>query len=149
MPHILLHSLVMHLGTYFKHIYLTSTLYFIISFSELAYSFKATEKSDVYSFGVVLLELLTGLSPTDSQFFGGKDIVFWVSAHLDGQNLGEVFDSRLSNSEDDMLKVLKIAILCTTKLPSLRPTMREVVNMLIDADPCTVVTTTKSYGKNC
>lgn len=38
--------------------------------------------------------------------------------------------------KDDMMRVLKIATLCTTKLPSLRPTMRDVVKMLVDADPC-------------
>nr|XP_043607070.1 receptor protein-tyrosine kinase CEPR2 isoform X2 [Erigeron canadensis] len=37
---------------------------------------------------------------------------------------------------DDMKKVLKIALLCTSKLPNLRPSMREVVKMLTDAEPC-------------
>nr|XP_010930577.1 receptor protein-tyrosine kinase CEPR2 [Elaeis guineensis]XP_010930578.1 receptor protein-tyrosine kinase CEPR2 [Elaeis guineensis]XP_019708443.1 receptor protein-tyrosine kinase CEPR2 [Elaeis guineensis]XP_019708444.1 receptor protein-tyrosine kinase CEPR2 [Elaeis guineensis] len=117
---------------------------------ELAYSLKITEKSDVYSFGVVLLELLTGHSPIEPQFGEGKDIVYWVSTHLNGQKVAEVLDPMVSTSaEDDMMKVLKIAILCTTKLPTLRPTMREVVKMLIDADPCTPITREKNYGKNC
>ncbi|XP_065000331.1 receptor protein-tyrosine kinase CEPR2-like [Musa acuminata AAA Group] len=116
---------------------------------ELAYCPKVTEKSDVYSFGVVLLELITGRGPTDPQF-GGRDIVSWISSHVDGQNLAEVYDHRVpSSAEEDMGKVLKIAILCTTKLPSCRPTMREVVNMLIDADPCSVVNGVRSVSKNC
>lgn len=116
---------------------------------ELAYSLKATEKSDVYSFGVVLLELITGHNPTDPHF-GGQDIVSWVSIHIDNQNLAEIYDPRVAVfSEEGMGKVLKIAILCTNKLPSPRPTMREVVNMLIDADPTTAVTGTKNSIKNC
>lgn len=103
---------------------------------ELAYSLKATEKSDVYSFGVVMLELLTGRSPTDQQFDGELDIVSWVSSHLTGQNPAAVLDPKVSNyASDDMIKVLIIAILCTVQLPSERPTMREVVKMLIDIDP--------------
>lgn len=117
---------------------------------ELAYSLKITEKSDVYSFGVVLLEVLTGHSPIETQFGEGKDIVYWVSTHLNGQKVPEVLDPRVSSSaEDGMMKVLKIAILCTTKLPSLRPSMREVVNMLIDADPCAPNMREKNNGKNC
>lgn len=108
-----------------------------------------TEKSDVYSFGVVLLELVTGKNPLDSEYGEAKDIVYWVSTHLnDKKDIVEVLDRRVSShAEDEMMKVLKIAFLCTTKLPSLRPTMREVVKMLIDADPCIVPTGEKNSDK--
>lgn len=124
-------------------------LLFLFSFSELAYSLKVTEKSDVYSFGVVLLELVTGKNPLDSEYGEAKDIVYWVSTHLnDKKDIVEVLDRRVSShAEDEMMKVLKIAFLCTTKLPSLRPTMREVVKMLIDADPCIVPTGEKNSDK--
>ncbi|PWZ31074.1 Receptor-like protein kinase HSL1 [Zea mays] len=105
---------------------------------ELAYSLNATEKSDVYSFGVVLLELLTGHSPTDQQFGGEKDIVSWVSFHLAEKDPAAVLDPKVSNDASDhnhMMKALHIAILCTTQLPSERPTMREIVKMLTDIDP--------------
>ncbi|TVU36318.1 hypothetical protein EJB05_18249, partial [Eragrostis curvula] len=103
---------------------------------ELAYSLKATEKSDVYSFGVVLLELLTGRSPRDQQFDGKLDIVSWVSIHLADQNPAAVLDPKVSNGvSDDMIKTMNIATLCTVQLPSERPTMREVVKMLIDIYP--------------
>ncbi|XP_065024132.1 receptor protein-tyrosine kinase CEPR2-like [Musa acuminata AAA Group] len=116
---------------------------------ELAYSVKVTEKSDVYSFGIVLLELLTGHGPVEPQYGEGKDIVYWVSTHLNQQNASEILDSRVSSpAEECMMKVLKVAILCTTKLPNLRPTMREVVNMLIDADPCNLAAREKNYYKN-
>ncbi|KAL5993332.1 hypothetical protein ACLOJK_014256 [Asimina triloba] len=116
---------------------------------ELAYTPKVTEKSDVYSFGVVLLELVTGRSPIELDYGEGKDIVYWVSTHLnDRTDAVEILDRRVSaHAEDDMMKVLKIAVLCTTKLPTLRPTMREVVKMLLDADPSTVVTSGKDSGK--
>ncbi|KAL5704120.1 hypothetical protein ACHQM5_022593 [Ranunculus cassubicifolius] len=105
---------------------------------ELAYSLKVSEKSDVYSFGVVLLELVTGRSPVEPEFGEEKDIVYWVSTHLGSRDdVVKVLDQKVSGTvEDDMIKVLKIATLCTTKLPSLRPSMREVVKMLVDADPC-------------
>lgn len=105
-----------------------------------------TEKTDVYSFGVVLLELLTGLNPMEPQFGDGKDIVFWVSNHLDAQNYTEVLDPRISpSSKEGMLKVLKIAVLCTAAAPTTRPTMREVVKMLADADPSSCSFKSKSF----
>ncbi|KAK9270713.1 hypothetical protein L1049_026296 [Liquidambar formosana] len=107
---------------------------------ELAYTFKVTEKSDVYSFGVVLLELVTGRRPIEEQYGDGKDIVYWVLTHLnDRESVLEVLDQKVATDsvQDDMIKVLKVAIICTATLPSLRPTMRDVVKMLIDADPCT------------
>ncbi|KAL5982917.1 hypothetical protein ACLOJK_016996 [Asimina triloba] len=116
---------------------------------ELAYSLKVTEKIDVYSFGVVLLELITGRNPIEADYGEGKDLVYWVSTHLDGpKDVAEVLDPRLSGiAKEDMIKVLKVAVLCTTKLPSVRPSMREVVKMLLDADPCTAAGGEKSSGK--
>ncbi|CAL9775897.1 unnamed protein product [Musa acuminata subsp. burmannicoides] len=115
---------------------------------ELACSHRVTKKSDVYSFGVVLLELITGRYPTDP-YFGEEDIVSWISSLFKGQNLAEAYDPRLSSfAAEGMAKVLDIAILCTSKRPSSRPTMREVVNMLTDANPASVVTTGKSSSKN-
>ena len=113
----------------------------MFTFAELAYSLKVTEKTDVYSFGVVLLELVTGRSPIDPRFGEGRDIVSWLSSKLASESLDDVLDPRvavLARERDDMLKVLKIAVLCTAKLPAGRPTMRDVVKMLTDAGagPC-------------
>lgn len=111
--------------------------------AELAYSFKATEKSDVYSFGVVLLELVTGLRPMEDKFGEGKDIVDFVFSQIqqDRRNLRNVLDKQVLSSyvEESMIRVLKMGLLCTTKLPNLRPSMREVVRKLDDADPCVSV----------
>lgn len=105
---------------------------------ELAYTLKVTEKSDVYSFGVVLLELVTGRRAIEEAFGEGKDIVYWVMTHLnDRETVLKVLDQKLVSElvQDDMVKVLKIAVLCTTKLPNLRPSMRDVVKLLADAEP--------------
>ncbi|KAM0058353.1 putative protein kinase RLK-Pelle-LRR-XI-1 family [Helianthus debilis subsp. tardiflorus] len=108
---------------------------------ELAYTLKVTEKSDVYSFGVVLLELVTGKRAIEEEYGEGKDIVYWALSNLNNsENILKLLDPKLISNEtndlaDDMKRVLKIALLCTTKLPNLRPSMREVVKMLTDAEP--------------
>ncbi|GLJ17331.1 hypothetical protein SUGI_0300950 [Cryptomeria japonica] len=105
---------------------------------EYAYSSEVTEKSDIYSFGVVLLELVTGKQPVEPEFGDNNNIVFWISQKICSQQGSfEVLDSRISKYfDEEMIKVLKIAVRCTFKLPRLRPTMREVVQMLLEADPC-------------
>eukprot|EP00253_Pinus_taeda_P034394 PITA_34394 len=105
---------------------------------EYAYALNITEKSDVYSFGVVLLELVTGKQPIEPGFGEDRDIVFWISHEICSQkDAMEALDSKICESfQEEMIKVLKIAVHCTCNVPAQRPTMREVVQMLLDADPC-------------
>lgn len=104
---------------------------------EYAYTMKVTEKCDIYSFGVVLLELITGKSPVQPLEQGG-DLVTWVRRSIQNLEIGsQVFDQRIDLSArrtiTEMTLVLKIALFCTSTSPLNRPTMREVIAMLIDA----------------
>ncbi|KAF2323904.1 hypothetical protein GH714_003878 [Hevea brasiliensis] len=104
---------------------------------EYAYSSKATTKCDVYSFGVVLMELMTGKKPLEADYGENKNIIHWVSEKMDtNEGVIEVLDKRLSGSLVEMIQVLRIASCCTCNNPALRPTMDEVVQLLIEADPC-------------
>ncbi|KAI3689113.1 hypothetical protein L2E82_47062 [Cichorium intybus] len=105
---------------------------------EYGYTYKVNEKSDVYSFGVVLMELVTGKKPMEAEFGENKDIVFWVCSKLKNkETVLSLVDSSIPEVyKEDTIKVLKIAIMCTSRLPALRPTMRTVVKMLEDAEPC-------------
>lgn len=104
---------------------------------EYAYTYKVSEKSDVYSFGVVLMELVTGRQPIEPKFGENKDIVRWISCRISTrESTFEVIDSRIPDIyKESMIKVLKIAVLCTSHLPAMRPFMREVVDLLLAADP--------------
>lgn len=131
-------------------------------FSEYAYTLKVNEKSDVYSFGVVLLELIIGKRPNDSFFGDNKDIVNWVTESIlspqhqedqesigNGINIGGVeasgwrdldklVDKRLDQTTcdyEEIEKVLNVALMCTSKLPINRPSMRRVVELLKDQKP--------------
>lgn len=106
---------------------------------EYAYTMKVNEKSDVYGFGVVLLELVTGKKAVESEMGEGVEIVKWVTekkAELEkgGLGLGSLLDSRLNWSStydyESMVKVLNVGLLCTSRFPMNRPTMRTVVDML-------------------
>lgn len=98
---------------------------------------KVTEKCDIYSFGVVLLELVTGRSPVQPLDQGG-DLVTWVRRSIqEGVAISEIYDKRLDLSvertSEEMSLVLRIALFCTNTSPANRPTMREVISMLIEA----------------
>ncbi|WOL15380.1 receptor-like protein kinase HSL1 [Canna indica] len=105
---------------------------------EYAYSMKATTKCDVYSFGVVLMELVTGKKPIELEFGENRDIIQWVSSKMSTKQVAmEVLDKRIWNPpKEEMIQLLKIAVRCTCSNPVLRPTMNEVVLLLIEAHPC-------------
>ncbi|VVB16416.1 unnamed protein product [Arabis nemorensis] len=106
---------------------------------EYGYTLKVDEKIDIYSYGVVLLELLTGRRPLEPEFGESVDIVEWVRNKIrDNISLEEALDPNVGNCryvQEEMLLVLQIALLCTTKLPKDRPSMRDVISMLGEAKP--------------
>ncbi|KAL6504285.1 Receptor-like protein kinase 7 [Orobanche gracilis] len=104
---------------------------------EYAYTIKVNEKSDLYSFGVVLMELVTGKRPIEPEFGENKDIVDWVCGNLKTrESVVNMVDLDIDEiHRESAIKVLKMAILCTARLPTLRPTMRTVVQLLEEAEP--------------
>ncbi|KAJ6405071.1 hypothetical protein OIU84_013112 [Salix udensis] len=108
------------------------------SITKYGYTYKVNEKSDVYSFGVVLMELVSGKRAIEPEFGDNKDIVDWISSKLKTkESVLSILDSGIPESfEEEAVRVLRIAILCTARLPAMRPAMRSVVQMLEDAEPC-------------
>ncbi|CAI9753517.1 unnamed protein product [Fraxinus pennsylvanica] len=104
---------------------------------EYGYTHKVNEKSDLYSFGVVLMELVTGKRPIEAEYGENKDIVDWVCSRLKTkESVLSIVDSTIPEVyKEDAIKVLKIGMMCTARVPALRPTMRSVVQMLEEAEP--------------
>ncbi|GLJ30457.1 hypothetical protein SUGI_0602940 [Cryptomeria japonica] len=104
---------------------------------EYAYTLKVNEKCDIYSFGVVLLELVTGKKPNAAEFGDGLDIVRWIRNQIHSTDgVQSVLDSRVAEHyTEEMMSTLKVALLCTSTLPINRPSMREVVKMLLLCNP--------------
>ncbi|GJM93175.1 hypothetical protein PR202_ga09708 [Eleusine coracana subsp. coracana] len=99
---------------------------------ECAYSKKVTEKVDVYSFGVVLLELTTGKTPND----GGEHgcLADWARNHYQsGGSIADATDKcvRYAGYADEIEVVFRLGVLCTGSAPSSRPTMKDVLQVLI------------------
>ncbi|RYQ91024.1 hypothetical protein Ahy_B09g096902 isoform B [Arachis hypogaea] len=106
---------------------------------EYGYTLKVDEKIDIYSYGVVLLELVTGKMPLDPSFGEYVDIVEWIRKKKSNKALEEALDPSIAGQckhvQEEMLLVLRIALLCTVKLPKERPSMKDVITMLGEAKP--------------
>ncbi|XAR59385.1 Non-specific serine/threonine protein kinase [Bertholletia excelsa] len=92
-----------------------------------------TYKTDVYSFGIVALEVVAGKN--NIKFRPSEDYVClldWALVLQQRQGLLELVDPRLGSDFDDeeVLRTIKVALLCSNLSPALRPTMSEVVSML-------------------
>ena len=84
------------------------------------------------------MELVIGKRPIELEFGENKDIVCWVRSKISNkESVLDLVDSTISEAlKEDAIKVMRIAIQCTSKLPRLRPSMRMVVQMLKEAEPC-------------
>ncbi|RDY02142.1 putative LRR receptor-like serine/threonine-protein kinase [Mucuna pruriens] len=92
-----------------------------------------TDKADVYSFGVVALETVSGKSNTN--YRPNEDFVYlldWAYVLQERGSLLELVDPDLGSeySNEEVMVVLNVALLCTNASPTLRPTMSQVVSML-------------------
>lgn len=86
------------------------------------------------------MELLSGKRSVDPEFGDGNSIVEWVRSKIkirDG--VVDILDKNAGAScgsvREEMMQLLRIALLCTSRNPADRPTMRDVVLMLQEARP--------------
>ncbi|KAL7223490.1 hypothetical protein ACSBR1_025022 [Camellia fascicularis] len=87
------------------------------------------EKTDVFAFGVLLLELITGRHAVDSC---RQSLVMWAKPLLEENNVNDIADPSLRDAYDngEMKRVMSIALACIHHLPSTRPNMNRVVQLL-------------------
>ncbi|GMI89912.1 PXY/TDR-correlated 2 [Hibiscus trionum] len=93
---------------------------------------KITEKCDVYGFGVLVLEVITGKRPVE---YMEDDVVVlsdMVRGALGDGRVEECVDGRLRNNfpTEEAIPVIKLGLICASQVPSNRPDMEEVVNIL-------------------
>ncbi|XP_026458309.1 probable leucine-rich repeat receptor-like serine/threonine-protein kinase At3g14840 isoform X1 [Papaver somniferum] len=92
-----------------------------------------TDKADIYSFGVVALEIVSGKSNTS--YRTKEECVYlldWALVLQENGNLMELVDPKLESEfeEEEVLRMINIALMCTNTSPTLRPKMSSVVSML-------------------
>ncbi|GLT85466.1 hypothetical protein SLE2022_036560 [Rubroshorea leprosula] len=98
---------------------------------EYAYTGRVNEKIDVYSFGVVLLELVTGREANSGDEH--TSLAEWAWQHYsEGRPEVEIFDPEVYKPchLEEMTSVYKLGLICTSTLPSSRPSMKEVLHCL-------------------
>lgn len=105
---------------------------------EVATMASPTAASDVYSFGVVVLEVACGRKPIDTSVETEDEEVLldWVRKKYAEGKLIEAADKRITGQfeVEEMEAVLKIGLTCCHPDPLRRPTMREVVAVLLGED---------------
>ncbi|KAG6718551.1 hypothetical protein I3842_04G156600 [Carya illinoinensis] len=99
---------------------------------EYARTTRINEKIDVYSFGVILLELTTGRKAN----YGDEhtSLAEWALRHIqDGKPIGDALDEEVKEPchLNAMCHVFRLGLYCTDTLPSTRPSMKEVLKVLL------------------
>ncbi|KAL5222783.1 hypothetical protein ABZP36_027496 [Zizania latifolia] len=101
---------------------------------EYALRGQVTRKSDIYSFGVLILEIVSGRCnynarlPYEEKFLLERTWTYYEQGHLEN-----IIDADLEDDLDveEACRFLKVGLLCTQDAMKLRPSMSNVVQMLI------------------
>ncbi|PWA43530.1 S-locus glycoprotein domain-containing protein [Artemisia annua] len=116
---------------------------------EWVFNLPITSKVDVYSYGMVVLEMITGRGPTsdqtsdDDQSGEQKPLVSWVRDKVQEEGLSstekqimDILDPMIRDGYEKglMKNLLTVALQCVEDDKDARPTMTEVVKMLLFPD---------------
>ncbi|KAF0928915.1 hypothetical protein E2562_010767 [Oryza meyeriana var. granulata] len=105
---------------------------------ELTRTGQATTSSDVFAFGAFVLEVVCGRRPVQPRAAADGErlvLVDWVLHVWRSGEIAGAVDARHGGgyAADEAETVLKLALLCTHRLPAARPGMRRVVQW-VDGD---------------
>ncbi|KAK4790669.1 hypothetical protein SAY86_017973 [Trapa natans] len=87
-----------------------------------------TPKCDIYCLGILILEILTGIFPSQYLHNGneGTGVIGWVASAVSEGRGAELFDREITNSAiDEMEMLLRIGVACTETNPEQRLNMME------------------------
>lgn len=100
---------------------------------ELAVLASPTQASDVYSFGVVILEIVCGRRPIVTWTEDELLLIDFVRELYEQGELSKCVDVRIAGEykTDEIENVLKLGLACCHPVPKQRPTMKEVVAVLL------------------
>lgn len=103
--------------------------------------YKISTGCDVYSFGVLLLEMFTGMKPTDAMFTNGISLHKLVSSAYPHE-LCKVLDPYMSQEGNNvfatltlqsyLMPLVEVALLCSMDLPKDRPGTRDVCAKILE-----------------
>ncbi|XP_059623255.1 cold-responsive protein kinase 1-like [Cornus florida] len=102
---------------------------------EYAIHGQLSEKVDTYSFGIVALEIISGQRSNDMKVEAETEYLLEKAWKLHETDMHlKLVDETLDASEykeEDVKKIMEIALMCTQSPASLRPTMSEIVVLLL------------------
>ncbi|KAK1303575.1 putative LRR receptor-like serine/threonine-protein kinase [Acorus calamus] len=102
---------------------------------EYAIHGQLSEKVDTYSYGVVVLEIISGRKSNDTKLEAvSQYLLEWAWKLYEEDRLMELVDATLDPKDyeaDELKRIMEIALLCTQSTVSARPTMSEVVVLLL------------------
>ncbi|KAE8722924.1 putative LRR receptor-like serine/threonine-protein kinase [Hibiscus syriacus] len=105
------------------------------------------EKVDVFGFGVVILEIMSGRPNSYNTLENDRIYLLeWAwTLHENNQPLSLLDPTLAEFDENEALRMIGVALLCTQASPSMRPPMSRVVGMLAGDIEVSNVTTKPSY----
>ncbi|KAI3915353.1 hypothetical protein MKX01_035612 [Papaver californicum] len=98
---------------------------------EYGRTLKVNEKVDVYSFGVILLELVTGREANKGD--EDRSLAEWAADRFLKASVDVLLDEEVKEgcNLEEMTSVFKLGLMCTSALPSSRPSMSEALQYLV------------------